>query len=139
MCTEENDPVMRMERITLQLALSLQEIPGAQYDRVLELWTDSLVAEYRGDLALAVHRHERVMGEVPDFYLVYVRAGRLHFKIGAYEDALAFYEKAATFSPSLKSVRAGAIKCRRAIGNANDVGIILSQGSTNFLGGRDGY
>lgn len=78
-------------------------------------WEQSRRAERRGDYKKALEIHKRILAEDRASYAVFLRAGWLSFRLGAYEEAIGYYEQALAISNDEWPLQ-GIKSCRAALG-----------------------
>ncbi|VGO20330.1 tetratricopeptide repeat protein [Pontiella sulfatireligans] len=81
-------------------------------------WAKSRRAESRGDYKKALKIHKDILAEDDSSYAVFLRAGWLSYRLGAFEEALRFYEQASAISNDEGSVH-GIMNCLIALGDAD--------------------
>jgi tetratricopeptide (TPR) repeat protein len=80
-------------------------------------WAQSRKAESRGDYKKALEIHKQILAADSASYAVFLRAGWLSFRLGAYEEAIGYYEKACAISNDDWPVQ-GIMNCLAALGDA---------------------
>lgn len=79
------------------------------------LWSASRRAEREGNVFQALEIHKQVLIEEQSSYAASLRAGWLYYKLGAYEEALWYYERACVLSEDAWPVY-GIMNCLTALG-----------------------
>ncbi|VGO14450.1 hypothetical protein PDESU_03012 [Pontiella desulfatans] len=79
-------------------------------------WAQSRRAESRGDYRKALEIHKLILADDRESYAVFLRAGWLAYRLGAYEEAIGFYEQARRISNDDWPVQ-GIMNCLVALGD----------------------
>jgi tetratricopeptide (TPR) repeat protein len=88
-------------------------------------WAASRAAEERGDYRKALEIHRKILSEEKASYAASLRAGWLCYLLGAFNEALQYYERACALSSDDWPLY-GIMNCLRALGDEESLAIVAN-------------